>query len=53
MLLPIPFHHDFKQICQLRQQLIDANNACQNFRRISFDYQPNDEALIFNEPDRK
>ena len=51
MLLPIPFHHDFKQICQLRQQLIDANNARQNSKCISYDYLPNDEVHIFNEPD--
>jgi len=44
MLLPIPFHHNFAAIRQRCQQLID--------RRISHDYQPNEEVLILNEPDR-
>ena len=52
MLLPITFHHDFEQIRQRRQQLIDVNNTRQNARRISYDYQPNDEVLLLNEPDR-
>jgi transposase InsO family protein len=34
MLLPIPFHHNFEAIHQRRQQLIDNNNARQNFRRL-------------------
>ena len=52
MLLPIPFNHNFETIRQRRQQLIDNNNARQNSRRISHDYQPNEEVLILNEPDR-
>ena len=52
MLLPIPLHHNFETIRQRRQQLIDSNNERQNAKRISHDYQPNEEVLILNETDR-
>ena len=52
MLLPIPLHHNIKAIRQRSQQLIDNNNERQNAKRISHDYQPNEEVLILNEPDR-
>ena len=46
MILNIPIIADLELLRQRRQVLIDRNLVAANSRRISYDYQPNDQVLI-------
>ena len=53
MILDIPLIADLELIRQQRQALIDEQLIRANRRRISHDYQPNDEVLILSyKPDK-